>query len=904
MSTTNDNFVFDISREQWKLKYAQPNESYEEFCRRVVDSTIDNHYREDFYNLFYNRKCFYAGRILYGVGSTRKNVTFSNCYVIPVLHDSMVDIMDTAKNAALVMKSGGGLGYASFSVLRPSGAKIYSSGEESTGTVSFMGIFDALTKTIKAGGNRRGANMGPLDVWHPDIINFIKAKRDGQTLTQFNISVAINDKFMKAVKDDEDWDLIFPDTSHPKYNDIWGAKQLEEFYKWYIEYPYISKDEVIEKYKKACKNSLQGNIYKWMELGYPVKVYQTIKARQLYDMIMESNYHYAEPGVLFVDTINTENNLYYLEDIRSTNPCGEQPLFAYGSCNLGSINLSTFVKNPFEENAEFNWDEFDKATRLMVRGLDRVLDINYYPLDAQKIEVELKRPIGLGFTGLADCLAMMRLRYSSEEGRSFSENIFRELRNIAYDESINLAKEKGSFPLFNYEKFINSPFIQRLPLELKEKIKKYGIRNCRVLSIAPTGTISLSMGNNCSGGIEPIFNLKYVRRITQPDGSKKEEIVRDYAYEIFTQKYGEDAPVPRYFETAYTLKVEDHIKMQAICQKYIDTSISKTINIPKDYDFEDFKKVYEIAYDLGLKGCTTYRPNDVTGSVFVISEEKIKDYFFVYEDETHQEAYTRFRKWFGLENISTTQPENTKPVNNVANKSIDNSNNIETTIKQIENGVSNVIDMIKELDHIELALLPTNIRQKVIDLATSLGINILYEKDLLEEEDARRYRIRWKGIKIYVNVVHDENGNPLELFAQLPQEAGINGDDVFKQELFLERLSYWHSICRLTSLALRYGLPLEEIIKQLKKSSYNITHLSGILSRLLSKYPLKEFIDDESDIQIDETHSDDQYADSTNSNDDVDQFSSVKKCPVCKSVNLIYESGCDKCLDCGYSKCG
>jgi len=749
-------FKQNISKEIWAMKYRHKNESPEETYKRVADALFDTEEDKDAaFKFLSEHKCSFAGRIMYGVGTSRSRITFSNCYVLPILQDSMEGILETAKQAALTMKAGGGVGY-NFSVLRPSGATITTSQEKSSGVVSFMKIFDTTCSTIIAGGNRRGAQMAIVDVWHPEVERVIEAKRDG-SLSNFNISIGIYDNFMRAVKNDGDWDLIFPDYESDK-----------------------------ELYSKQWN----GNIRKWVIIGGKIKVYKTLKARELYNKIIKSNYEYAEPGVVFIDTVNKNNNLHYAEFINCTNPCGEQPLAPYGSCNLGSINLANFVVNPFKADAYFDFDTdgLNELVRLLVYGLDKVLDINYYPLKEQAEEVMLKRQIGIGVTGLGDMLAMLKLPYSSSEGRSFAGSIMRMIANKAYYYSALLAKEKGSFELFDKDKFLKSEFVNKLDDYVKDAISEYGIRNSRLLSIAPTGTISLVM-NNVSSGIEPIFSLEYNRKVRQPDGAEKTEKVMDYAYLKFIEMFGGNEPIPEYFETAMDIPVDAHLEMQAALQKWVDTSISKTINIPADYNYNDFEKVYWKAWELGLKGCTTYRPNNVLGSVL------------------------------------STLPEGTEK---------------QTT-------------------------------------------SVLVEKELLDIEDAKRHRVAWKnGTKVYVNVSVDENGTPLEIFAKLPKKAGYDSNNNYDHALYLDRQSDWEFICRLQSKLLRLGYPVGEIIDDADKSAFTMHSLPALMKRVLSQYV--NLTEEEKTI--------------------IKEQKTGAECPECKEPTLVVEQGCNKCLSCGYSKCG
>jgi ribonucleoside-diphosphate reductase alpha chain len=418
-----------------------------------------------------------------------------------------------------------------------------------------MDVWDAMCRTIMSAGSRRGAMMATLSCDHPDIEEFIEAKRRQGRLSMFNLSVLATDAFMDAVKQDANWNLKFDG-----------------------------------------------------------KVYRTVRARELWDRIMRATYDAAEPGVIFIDRINRENNLGYCETIRATNPCGEQPLPPYGACLLGSINLAKLVKNPFDENAALDEDELAKLTRTAVRMLDNVIDISRFPLEAQRAEAFAKRRIGLGVTGLADALIFCRVRYGSPESLKLIDRWLSVLSHAAYDASADIAVEKGAFPLFDRDEFLARPFVQRLPQAIRDKIAAHGIRNGLLTSIAPTGTISL-FADNVSSGIEPVFAYSFNRHVLQADGTRREEQVSDYAWRAFRARFGEDAALPDYFVSAQELLPDDHLAVQAVAQKHIDSSISKTINVPQSISFEAFKDVYLKAYETGCKGCTTYRPNAITGAV-------------------------------------------------------------------------------------------------------------------------------------------------------------------------------------------------------------------------------------------------------------------------------------------------
>jgi ribonucleoside-diphosphate reductase alpha chain len=494
-----------------------------------------------------------AGRILAGAG-TGRGVTLFNCFVMGRIEDDLSSIFENVREAALTMQQGGGIGH-DFSTLRPKGAVVKSIGADASGPVSFMDVWDAMCRTIMSAGARRGAMMATLRCDHPDIEAFIDAKADPARLRNFNLSVLVTDPFIRAVRNDEPWPLIF------------GGK-----------------------------------------------VYRTVPARALWDRMMRATYDYAEPGVVFIDRINARNNLAYCETIHSTNPCGEEPLPPYGACLLGSINLARLVDRPFTSEARVDEARLVALTTTAVRLLDNAIDISNYPLPAQKKEAKAKRRIGLGVTGLADALILCGVRYGSPQAVALAERWMAAIERAAYLASAELAREKGAFPLYDSERFLASAHVQRLPQEVREAIARHGIRNGLLTSIAPTGTISLLAGN-VSSGIEPVFDFRYERRVLERDGSSRTETVEDYAHALFRQMLGAKAPLTDAFVTAEELSPRAHLEMQAAVQRHVDSSISKTINCPADISFEAFKDVYLDAYDLGLKGCTTYRPNAVTGAV-------------------------------------------------------------------------------------------------------------------------------------------------------------------------------------------------------------------------------------------------------------------------------------------------
>lgn len=562
-------FAAPIAEQIWDMKYRMKDAD-----GQPVDATIEDSWRrvardlarvekepeiweERFYTALEDFKFLPAGRILAGAG-TGRTVTLFNCFVMGTIPDSMGGIFDMLKEAALTMQQGGGIGY-DFSTIRPRGAEVKGVAADASGPLSFMDVWDAMCRTIMSAGSRRGAMMATMRCDHPDIEQFIEAKQDSARLRMFNLSVLVTDAFMEAVKVDGTWDLKFGD-----------------------------------------------------------KVYHTVQARDLWNRIMRATYDYAEPGVIFIDRINQANNLHYAETISATNPCGEQPLPPYGACLLGSVNLARLVTEPFSDAARLDEAALDELVRTAVRMMDNVVDASKFPLDSQAAEARAKRRIGLGVTGLADALLMLGLRYGAADAVEQTRRWMKAIARSAYLASADMAREKGAFPLFDADEYLKSGFMQRMNSDVRDAIAAHGIRNALLTSIAPTGTISLYAGN-VSSGIEPVFAYAYSRKVLQKDGSRSEEEVVDYAVQMWRDLKG-DAPLPDYFVNAQTLAPRDHVAMQAAAQEWVDSSISKTINCPEDISFEDFKDVYLAAWDLGCKGCTTYRPNDVTGSVLSVSE--------------------------------------------------------------------------------------------------------------------------------------------------------------------------------------------------------------------------------------------------------------------------------------------
>lgn len=549
----------EISRHVWNTRYRAPGEadigaSWQRVAHAIAaaESQEREQWAGRFYRLLDGFRFLPGGRILAGAG-TGHRVTLFNCFVMGEIADDLVSIFEALKEGALTMQQGGGVGY-DFSTLRPAGMTAQATGSIASGPASFMRIWDAMCATMLSTGARRGAMMATLRCDHPDIEIFVDAKRDPAALRHFNLSVQVSDAFMAAVEGNRDWPLVFPGLADTR----------------------------------------------------------TVKARELWQRILRAAYDTAEPGVLFVDQINRENNLHDREMITTTNPCGEIPLPPYGACDLGSLNLVAFVASPFAADARLDLDALADSARLAVRFLDNVVDVSRYPLPAQAEQARRTRRIGLGITGLADALVLLGLNYDSEAARTLATRAMQTLRDTAYRASIELAREKGPFPGFEREAFLASGFAIRLPEDIRDAIAAHGIRNSHLLAIAPAGTISL-LANNLSSGIEPIFAAEAERRVLGTDGSYRTHRVVDYAFDLWQQQGGSGTP-PALVE-ARQIDPLAHLQMQAALQPFVDNAISKTINVAADYPFERFADIYRQAHALGLKGCTVFRPNPVTGAI-------------------------------------------------------------------------------------------------------------------------------------------------------------------------------------------------------------------------------------------------------------------------------------------------
>ena len=557
-----------ISRQIWDAKYrlktvdgTPVDRTIEDSWRRVACALAaaeaePSAWEGRFYDALSDFRFMPAGRIFAGAGSERR-VTLFNCFVMGEIEDDLGAIFSHLREAALTMQQGGGIGY-DFSSLRPKGAPVKGVGADASGPLSFMDVWDSMCRTIMSAGARRGAMMATLRCDHPDIEAFIAAKREPGRLRNFNLSVLVTDAFMAAVDADTDWPLMF------------GGR-----------------------------------------------TYRTLRARALFDSITRATYDYAEPGVIFIDRINARNNLAYCETIHATNPCGEQPLPPYGACLLGSINMARLVRAPFTPQARIDAAELADLVSVAIRMMDNTIDVSGFPLEAQLLEAQAKRRIGLGMTGLADALAMCDLRYGSIEAAEMAAHWAKQIERAAYLTSTDLAREKGAFPLFDRDAYLAGETVGGLEQDVRSAIAAHGIRNALLTSVAPTGTISL-VADNVSSGVEPVFALAYTRKVLQPDGSKTEEEVSDYAVRRFHALFGDNAPLPEAFVTAQDLTPAEHVRMQAAVQRHVDSAISKTVNVAEDIAMDAFQAVYLDAYRSGCKGCTTYRPNAITGSVLEV----------------------------------------------------------------------------------------------------------------------------------------------------------------------------------------------------------------------------------------------------------------------------------------------
>ena len=667
----------DASLDIWDKKYRLKSKD-----GRIIDGTMDETYQrvaralaevedkdkqEHWYEQFLwalRQGAIPAGRITSNAGALEHKPATStiNCTVSGTVQDSMDNILDKVHEAGLTLKAGCGIGYE-FSTLRPKGAYVSGAGAYTSGPLSFMDIYDKMCFTVSSAGGRRGAQMATFDVGHPDVMDFIRAKREDGRLRQFNLSLLITDEFMQAVQDNGWWKLAFPITEKEAEDDNLDLKDKDQIVwrDWPTKEKYVTNKEGLV----ACK------------------VYRTIKAKHLWDMIMTSTYDFAEPGFILIDRVNEQNNNWYCENIRATNPCGEQPLPPYGSCLLGSVNLTKFVRNPFTHEASFDWDEYKKVVSIFTRMLDNVVEINGLPLEGQRNEILSKRRHGMGFLGLGSTLTMLRMQYGSHESVEFTERVSKELALEGWRTGLALAEEKGPAPIMEQEFKVTADMLRWRPEmkkdgikigqklkgkvlqakysrymqkvaevdpELVERIAEKGVRFTHHSSIAPTGTISLSLANNASNGIEPSFAHHYSRNVIR-EGRKSKEKVDVFSFELLAYRelvnqkampYSEEeeAQLPDYFITAEDITPKEHVDIQAAAQKWVDSSISKTANVPTDYAFEDFKDIYTYAYHQGLKGCTTFRFNPEAFQGVLVKEKDLENttYRFTLDDGTVIEA--------------------------------------------------------------------------------------------------------------------------------------------------------------------------------------------------------------------------------------------------------------------------
>ncbi|OZB59311.1 MAG: ribonucleoside-diphosphate reductase, adenosylcobalamin-dependent [Lysobacterales bacterium 14-68-21] len=653
----------------WDKKYRLKNKAgepvddsvdgtYRRVARALAEVEATPELREHWYERFVwalRRGAIPAGRITSNAGALEHKPATStiNCTVSGTIRDSMDDILEKVHEAGLTLKAGCGIGYE-FSTLRPRGAYVSGAGAYTSGPLSFMDIYDKMCFTVSSAGGRRGAQMGTFDVSHPDVKEFIRAKREDGRLRQFNLSLLVTGGFMEAVEHDQDWPLVFP--IHVKEQ---GDIDLNDpakvvWREWPTHDNYIEREDGLV----ACK------------------VYGTIRARHLWDMIMVSTYDYAEPGFILIDKVNEMNNNWWCEHIRATNPCGEQPLPPYGSCLLGSINLTTFVRDPFGPKARFDWDEYREVVKVFTRMLDNVVEINGLPLAQQRDEIMSKRRHGMGFLGLGSTLTMLKMRYGSADAVTFTEDVSREMAVAGWEMALDLAKEKGPAPILAREFTVTGDMLRKRPEmaadgykvgdtipgrvlharysrymqrvatvapNLVKELAEVGARFTHHSSIAPTGTISLSLANNASNGIEPSFAHHYSRNVIR-EGKKSKEKVEVYSYELLAYRelingkampYASepDAKLPDYFVAADDISPKEHVDIQAASQKWIDSSISKTANVPTDYPYEDFKDIYFYAYKQGLKGCTTFRFNPAAFQGVLVKEADLENTLYRFELE-------------------------------------------------------------------------------------------------------------------------------------------------------------------------------------------------------------------------------------------------------------------------------
>ncbi|MEZ2419245.1 adenosylcobalamin-dependent ribonucleoside-diphosphate reductase [Luteibacter sp. RCC_6_2] len=656
---------YDIWDKKYRLKAksgdpvdGSVDETYKRVARALSDVEATDELRHHWYERFLwalRRGAIPAGRITSNAGALEHKPATStiNCTVSGTILDSMDDILEKVHEAGLTLKAGCGIGYE-FSTLRPRGAYVSGAGAHTSGPLSFMDIYDKMCFTVSSAGGRRGAQMGTFDIAHPDAKEFIRAKREDGRLRQFNLSLLITDGFMDAVENDQDWPTVFPVHVKEQHEIDLTDPAKVIWREWPTKENYVTRDDGLV----ACK------------------IYGHIRARHLWDMIMVSTYDYAEPGFILIDRVNEMNNNWWCEHIRATNPCGEQPLPPYGSCLLGSVNLTTFVRDPFGPKARFDWDEYREVVRVFTRMLDNVVEINGLPLPQQREEIMSKRRHGMGFLGLGSTLTMLKMRYGASDAVAFTEEVSREMAVAGWEVALELAKEKGPAPVLARDYEVTGDMLRKRPEMVKDgwkvgqaikgsvlhaKYSRYmqrvaevapnlvealaetGARFTHHSSIAPTGTISLSLANNASNGIEPSFAHHYSRNVIR-EGKKSKEKVEVFSYELLAYRafingdalpFSEDPKtrLPDYFVSADDISPKEHVDIQAASQKWIDSSISKTANVPTDYPYEDFKDIYFYAYKQGLKGCTTFRFNPAAFQGVLVKETDLENTLYRFELE-------------------------------------------------------------------------------------------------------------------------------------------------------------------------------------------------------------------------------------------------------------------------------
>jgi|TARA_Y100000294_G_scaffold122855_3_gene114251 ribonucleoside-diphosphate reductase alpha chain len=784
-----------ISQQIWEMKYRLKGadgrpvdktmaDSWRRVARALAEPEKDSvPWQQRFFEAMEDFRFLPAGRILAGAGAKRR-VTLFNCFVMGDIPDDMTGIFEHLKEAALTMQQGGGIGY-DFSSLRPKGAPVNRVGADASGPLSFMDVWDSMCRTIMSAGSRRGAMMGVLACDHPDIEAFIEAKREPGRLRMFNLSVLITDAFMQAVREDAAWELKF--------------------------------DGVTDR---------------------------SLPARELWETIMRSTYAYAEPGVVFIDRINVQNNLHYCETIHATNPCGEQPLPPYGACLLGSVNLARLVADPFTGKARLDVGALEDLVTTAVRMLDNAIDVSNFPLPAQRHEATAKRRLGVGVTGLADALIMCGARYGGGKAVKLTENWMRAHQRAAYLASVELAREKGSFPLYDKEKYLSGETVAKLDKDVRDAIAEHGIRNALLTSIAPTGTISLLAGN-VSSGLEPVFSFKYTRRVMMPDGARREEDVTDYAYRLFRRQFGDDAPLTDAFIDAQGLTPNDHLVMQAAVQKYVDSSISKTINCPEGITFDAFKDIYAQAFDLGCKGCTTYRPNEITGAVLEVKGGK------------------------GPKGRDASPDEPELPLQSPV---------VTATPKDLGDA-GPVTRLFQPLDR------PDDLRGKTYKLRWPESDHAIYItlNDIIDDQG------RTRPFEIFINSKNTEHYAWTVALTRMISAVFRRGGDVsfVVEELkavFDPRGGQWMGGRYVPSLLAAIG----EVIEQ---------HM--ILTGFLARYGTPIGDDEAKPLKIKAMGGGDAEV---GEGPDL-SAAPFRQCPKCGQASLVHEEGCDNCRSCGYSKC-